>query len=137
MSSAQKRSALGKGLGALIEDASHITRNEPVRNPAIDEVNIELIKPNPYQPRTEFDEEALNELADSIRELGIIQPVTLRKIDESKYQIISGERRYRAAKMAGLSAIPLISAPLTTSRCLKWPWLKTFNAKIWMPLKLP
>lgn len=106
MSSAQKRSALGKGLGALIEDASHITRTEIVRNPAIDEVNIDLIEPNPYQPRTEFDEEALNELADSIRELGIIQPITLRKINDAKYQIISGERRYRAAKIAGLSAIP-------------------------------
>jgi ParB family transcriptional regulator, chromosome partitioning protein len=106
MSSAPKRAALGKGLGALIEDASNINRNDTPRNPGIDEVKIELIETNPFQPRTEFDEEALNELADSIRELGIIQPITLRKLNDSKYQIISGERRYRAAKMVGLEKIP-------------------------------
>jgi ParB family transcriptional regulator, chromosome partitioning protein len=106
MPSVPKRAALGKGLGALIEDASNINRNETHRSPGIDEVRIELIETNPFQPRTEFDEEALNELAGSIRELGIIQPITLRKLNDSKYQIISGERRYRAAKMVGLEKIP-------------------------------
>ncbi|MCK9208150.1 MAG: ParB/RepB/Spo0J family partition protein [Salinivirgaceae bacterium] len=99
-----KRSALGKGLGALIEDAGPI-RNES-RNSAIDEIDVRYIEANPFQPRTEFDEEALVELADSIKQIGIIQPITVRKLSENKFQLISGERRYRAAQMAGLKTIP-------------------------------
>lgn len=73
---------------------------------AINEIELSQILPNPEQPRTWFDEESLEELASSIRELGIIQPLTLRKIGAEQYQIISGERRFRAAKMAGLSSVP-------------------------------
>jgi ParB family chromosome partitioning protein len=72
----------------------------------INDIDIKQITPNPDQPRTTFDNAALEELAASIRELGIIQPLTLRKIDDDNYQIISGERRYRAAKMAGLKTVP-------------------------------
>jgi ParB family chromosome partitioning protein len=100
-----KRSALGKGLGALIEDAGNM-RNDATRNSGIDEIDVRFIEANPFQPRTDFDEEALNELAESIKQIGIIQPITVRKIGNSKYQLISGERRYRAAQMAGLSTIP-------------------------------
>jgi ParB family transcriptional regulator, chromosome partitioning protein len=96
-----KRNALGRGLGALIDDVE-ILHQIPDSN----EVFIDDIEANPYQPRTNFDEESLQELATSIREFGIIQPITLRKISEHKYQIIAGERRYRAAKIAGLSKIP-------------------------------
>jgi ParB family transcriptional regulator, chromosome partitioning protein len=96
-----KRNALGRGLGALIDDV-----NVGPNLPASNEVPIEEIEANPFQPRTNFDEEALKELAISIRELGIIQPITLRKISENKYQIIAGERRFRAAKIAGLTKIP-------------------------------
>lgn len=96
-----KRNALGRGLGALIEET------EPVNNlPVSNEVAIEEIEANPFQPRINFDEEALQELAASIRELGIIQPITLRKLSENKYQIIAGERRFRAAKIAGLTKVP-------------------------------
>lgn len=101
-----KRNALGKGLGALIEDAGKVSKAELVRNSSINEIDIEQIATNPFQPRKEFDEELLNELADSINQLGIIQPITLREIDENKYQLISGERRFRAAKIAGLKKIP-------------------------------
>jgi len=101
---AAKRKALGKGLGALIEDAG--TANTDVRNSAIDEIKIKYIDENPFQPRTEFDEEALNELAQSIKEVGIIQPITVRKINDKKYQLISGERRLRASQLAGLNTIP-------------------------------
>jgi ParB family chromosome partitioning protein len=73
---------------------------------AICNIEISLISPNPEQPRTTFDDEALKELATSIAEVGIIQPLTLRKIDDDKYQIISGERRYRAAKIAGIDSVP-------------------------------
>ncbi|MFA6402336.1 MAG: ParB/RepB/Spo0J family partition protein [Salinivirgaceae bacterium] len=100
-----KRSALGKGLGALIEDAGNM-RNDSNRSSSIDEIDVRFIEANPFQPRTDFDEEAMNELAESIKQIGIIQPITVRKIGTSKYQLISGERRYRAAQMAGLSTIP-------------------------------
>ena len=73
---------------------------------SINEIEVSKIVANPFQPRTNFDEEALNELSASIKEIGIIQPITLRKIDDDKYQIIAGERRFRAAKMAGLTTIP-------------------------------
>jgi ParB family chromosome partitioning protein len=100
-----KKSALGRGLGALIEEASEPTRQEsPVS--AINEIEIELIEVNPFQPRKHFDQEALNELASSITELGIIQPITVRKLDSGKYQLITGERRYRAAQIAGLKTLP-------------------------------
>lgn len=97
-----KRNALGRGLGALIDDANYI------KSPAssIDEINIRSIEANPWQPRTTFDLEALNELSKSIKEVGIIQPLTLRKIGEKKYQIIAGERRFRASKLAGLEKVP-------------------------------
>jgi len=96
-----KRNALGRGLGALIEE-NDIRSNNPVSN----EVAINEIEANPFQPRIHFDEEALNDLATSIKELGIIQPITLRKLSNNKYQIIAGERRFRAAKIAGLITIP-------------------------------
>ncbi len=98
----QKRNALGRGLGALIDDSNVIREQNPVSN----EILISEIEANPFQPRVHFDEEALNELAASIREVGIIQPITLRKIGEKKYQIIAGERRFRASKLAGLTKVP-------------------------------
>ena len=97
-----KRNVLGRGLGALIDDADRIME----QSSSINEIEISMIVANPFQPRTKFDEEALKELSASIKEIGIIQPITLRKVDEGKYQIIAGERRFRAAKMAGLKTIP-------------------------------
>jgi len=98
-----KRSALGRGLGALIEGSDMLAgAGAPVSN----EISISEIEANPFQPRIHFDEEALTDLANSIRELGIIQPITLRKLENGKYQIIAGERRFRASKIAGLTTIP-------------------------------
>ena len=96
-----KRNALGRGLGALIEETD--TRST---NPVSNEISVNEIEANPFQPRIHFDEDALNDLASSIKELGIIQPITLRKLSNEKYQIIAGERRFRAAKIAGLTTIP-------------------------------
>jgi ParB family chromosome partitioning protein len=98
----QKRNALGRGLSALIDDSNMIREHSPVSN----EILISEIEANPFQPRIHFDEEALNELAASIKELGIIQPITLRKLGDRRFQIIAGERRFRAAKLAGLTKIP-------------------------------
>ena len=97
-----KRNAIGKGLGSLISMDDIQTEGSS----AINEIPISQIMPNPDQPRQNFDEAALEELATSIRELGIIQPLTLRSISDNSYQIISGERRYRAALLAGLNSVP-------------------------------
>ena len=97
-----KRSALGKGLDSLISMDDIQTEGSS----AINEIPISQITPNPDQPRQNFDEVALEELATSIRELGIIQPLTLRNTGDNAYQIISGERRYRAAQLAGLETVP-------------------------------
>lgn len=97
-----KRNALGRGLDSLIP-----MDDVPARgSSAINDIDLNYISPNPDQPRTTFDEEALDELASSIRELGIIQPLSLRKTGENTYQIIAGERRYRAALRAGLTSVP-------------------------------
>lgn len=93
----------GRGLDALIDTHSEV-HTEGSSN--LNEVEISQIEPNPNQPRREFDEDALQELATSIRELGIIQPITVRKMEGSKYQIIAGERRWRASQLAGLTTIP-------------------------------
>ncbi|MDX2413685.1 MAG: ParB/RepB/Spo0J family partition protein [Bacteroidales bacterium] len=100
---AQKK-ALGRGLGALIDGVEKETLEKKV------EANLELaisaIEYNPFQPRTRFDETSLQELATSIRELGIVQPITVREKSAGKYQLIAGERRLRASKLAGLETIP-------------------------------
>ena len=97
-----KRSALGKGLDSLISMDDIQTEGSS----AINEIPISQITPNPDQPRQNFDEVALEELATSIRELGVIQPLTLRSVGDNAFQIISGERRYRAALLAGLQTVP-------------------------------
>ncbi|MCH5222016.1 MAG: ParB/RepB/Spo0J family partition protein [Muribaculaceae bacterium] len=98
----EKRNALGRGLDSLIS-----MDDVPASgSSAINNIPLEAISPNPDQPRTNFDDDALEELAASIRQLGIIQPLSLRKTGPDSYQIIAGERRYRAALMAGLSSVP-------------------------------
>ena len=98
---------LGRGLSALLEDSNtDITGVEPDALHSIAEINISQIIANPFQPRVEFDDEALNELSESIKVHGIIQPITVRKIGYEKYEIISGERRTRASILAGLTKIP-------------------------------
>ncbi len=94
--------ALGRGLDALISTDDV----RPQGSSTINEIPLSQIEANPNQPRREFDENALHELANSIREIGIIQPITLRQVDEDRFQIIAGERRWRASQIAGLTAIP-------------------------------
>lgn len=109
MAKANKKQALGRGLSALLKDTSNLNsasdRNagEIVGN--IVEIELGHIQVNPYQPRTYFNEEALRELASSIRELGVIQPITVRKVGNT-FQLVSGERRFRASKLVGKSTIP-------------------------------
>ena len=98
----KKYNALGRGLDALISTEEV----RPQGSSTINEIAIELIEANPNQPRREFDPQALQELATSIREIGIIQPITLRQVEDNRFQIIAGERRWRASQLAGLKAIP-------------------------------
>jgi ParB family chromosome partitioning protein len=108
-----KKTALGKGLSALLENAAtDITHNSNMGDVAvvagaISNIDISKIEANPFQPRTDFDEAALKELSASIKQQGIIQPITVRKLGYDKFQIISGERRYRASLLAGLKSLPV------------------------------
>ncbi len=99
---AKKQFTLGRGLDALISTEAVRTSGSS----SIGEIALSQIEPNPNQPRREFSEESLRELADSIIEIGIVQPITLRQIDEERYQIIAGERRFRASQLAGKETIP-------------------------------
>jgi ParB family chromosome partitioning protein len=105
-----KKNSLGRGLGALIDNNEENNLSHNYSNSkkvsGVAEISMDEIDANPYQPRTIFDEETLNELASSIREIGIIQPITVRRSDNDRYQLISGERRLRASKIAGLDKIP-------------------------------
>ena len=99
----KKYPALGRGIDALIDTQDEVRTNG---SGSINEVPVDRIQANPDQPRHEFDEAALDELAESIRQLGIVQPITLRKMENGTYQIIAGERRWRASKKAGLKTVP-------------------------------
>ena len=106
-----KKNALGKGLSALLENAkTDITSNADHQKSdvvgSITRIKISSISPNPFQPRLDFDKEPLVELSNSIKEHGIIQPITVRKIGRNEFQIISGERRYQASKLAGIDELP-------------------------------
>jgi ParB family chromosome partitioning protein len=112
--SVEKRNALGKGLSALLNDSVNVipNKNEIISGSeansmgSVNEIKISEIEVNPFQPRTDFDHDALSELADSIKLQGLIQPITVRRVNAHKYQLISGERRLRASKLAGLTQIP-------------------------------
>ena len=111
MAKATKKQALGRGLSALLKDPSNDIKSAEDKNADtiignIVELDIASIELNPFQPRTNFNEETLRELASSIKELGVIQPITVRKLDFNKFQLVSGERRFRASKLIGLSTIP-------------------------------
>lgn len=111
MAKANKKQALGRGLSALLNDPSNDIKSASDKNADkvvgnIVELDLQTIEVNPFQPRTSFNEESLRELASSIKELGVIQPITVRKIDFNKYQLVSGERRFRASKLIGLATIP-------------------------------
>jgi ParB family chromosome partitioning protein len=110
MAKATKKQALGRGLSALLQESPNINsasdKNADKVVGNIIEIDLDSIDVNPFQPRTYFDEEALRELASSIRELGVIQPITVRKLEGNKFQLVSGERRFRASKLIGSKTIP-------------------------------
>ncbi|MEC7454874.1 MAG: ParB/RepB/Spo0J family partition protein, partial [Bacteroidota bacterium] len=106
MAKANKRQALGRGLSALLDESekSAASKEEIIGN--VVEIPLDKIEVNPFQPRTNFNEESIEDLAKSIQALGVIQPITVRKIENDNFQLVSGERRLRAAKSVGLQTIP-------------------------------
>ena len=110
---AAKRGGLGRGLGALIPTSEPVEKNseeaiQPISGMQLSEVALNLIDANPKQPRKVFEEDAMNELAYSLREIGLLQPIVVRAKGKNRYELIAGERRLRAAKMAELKTIPVI-----------------------------
>ena len=118
-----RRNALGRGLDSLISVGDVQTAGSS----AINEIEVSLIHPNPSQPRASFDAEALGELAASIRELGVIQPLSLRSMPDGSYQIIAGERRWRAAKMAGLLSVPAYVRTASDSEVTEMALIETIQ----------
>ncbi len=110
MAKATKKQALGRGLSALLQETPNMQsasdKNADKVVGSIIEIELGLIEVNPFQPRTYFDEESLRELAGSIKELGVIQPITVRKLEGNKFQLVSGERRFRASKLIGNTSVP-------------------------------
>ena len=110
MAKATRKQALGRGLSALLKDTPNMNaatdKNAVKSVGSIIDLELDTIEVNPFQPRTYFDEEALRELANSIKELGVIQPITVRKLEGNKFQLVSGERRFRASKLIGNKTIP-------------------------------
>lgn len=111
---AAKKSGLGKGLDALFADNSTIEEGKEIQT-----LRLSEIEPNRNQPRKEFDREALQQLADSIREHGVLQPLLVRAIGESSYQLVAGERRWRAARMAGVNEVPVIIKELDDTQAME------------------
>lgn len=124
-------SAPGKGLGALISTNDVQTSGSSM----INEIPITQIERNPDQPRRDFDQEALMELATSIREIGIVQPITLRQLSENHYQIIAGERRWRASQLAGLSSLPAYIRTINDEMSWRWLSWRISSVRTSMPLK--
>ena len=110
MAKATRKQALGRGLSALLKEPSEMIatsdKNTDTIVGSIVEIELDLITVNPFQPRTYFDEESLGELASSIKELGVIQPITVRKLEGNTFQLVSGERRFRASKLIGNKTVP-------------------------------
>ena len=126
-----KQKGLGRGLDAIFGSDPVDAKLKPMSQMA--EIEIADIIPNPTQPRTQFDEEALDELADSIRQLGVIQPITVKKSGDGKYIIISGERRWRAAQRADLTSLPAYIREVDDENLQPWPSWRTSSARISMP----
>ena len=141
MAKKNKKQVLGRGLSALLDDpereiisANDINADKVVGN--IIDLEIDKIEVNPYQPRTYFNEDSIEELAKSINVLGIIQPITVRKLGRNQYQLVSGERRYRAAKSIGISAIPAFVRIANDNEILEMALVENIQRKDLDPIEI-
>lgn len=131
MAKATKKQALGRGLSALLKDP---TSDKLIGS--IVEIHLDSIEVNPYQPRFHFDSEALQELANSIKELGIVQPITVRKLEENKYQLVSGERRFRASKLIENKTIPAYIRTANDQEMLEMALVENIQRKDLDPIEV-
>jgi len=143
--SEKKKSVLGRGLGALLEANDTSERNSgkkivanagTITTGAVISIPLELIEVNPFQPRTTFEEESLKELADSIRIHGVIQPITVRKAENNKYQLIAGERRLRASKLAGKAEVPAYVRTATDQESIEIALIENIQREDLNPLEI-
>ena len=135
MAKATKKQVLGRGLSALLKDTSTDNVNDNMVVGNIIEIKLEDIEVNPYQPRTYFDEESLRELANSIKELGVIQPITVRKIGEN-FQLVAGERRFRASKVIGNKSIPAYIRTANDQEMLEMALVENIQRKNLDPIEV-
>ena len=126
-----KKSHLGRGLASIFN-----TPNNRDQNNIIQYINLELITTNPFQPRTHFSNKELNELTDSIKEYGLIQPITVRKINNLEYELISGERRLQASKLAGLTQIPVFIKNINTDQMLELALVENIQRQDLDPIEI-
>lgn len=131
-----KKGVLGRGLGALLSDSNVVEENQTLPQASINEIDVNAIEVNPYQPRTDFDEEALQELTESIKIQGIIQPITVRKLEEGRYQLISGERRLQASKRAGLKTIPAYIRTANDQQMLEMALIENIQRENLNPIEI-
>ncbi|MBO8125669.1 MAG: ParB/RepB/Spo0J family partition protein [Firmicutes bacterium] len=122
------RQALGRGLKALIN-------TDEYDNQEVQEIRISAIAPNPYQPRKDFDQEKLNELAQSIKEHGVIQPLVVKKVGEGNYVLVAGERRFRASQLAGLDTVPVIVKNLDENQMIQWALVENLQREDLNPIE--
>ncbi len=140
-----KKKALGRGLSALLSDSEDERSEMDITSPAtvelmttsnLNEIAVEEIETNPFQPRQHFDQEALKELADSIKLHGIIQPITVRKLSDHQFQLISGERRYQASKLAGLTALPAYVRTANDQQMLEMALIENIQRENLNPIEI-
>lgn len=141
MARAVKKQALGRGLSALLKDPENDIQSVADENAdqvvgSIVELDIGSIEVNPFQPRTNFDEASIQQLGSSIRELGVIQPITVRKVGFNKYQLVSGERRYRASKAIGLTTIPAYIRIANDQEALEMALVENIQRKDLDPIEI-
>ena len=132
----KKARGLGKGLDALLGKKEDVVITlADAKDDSLSELDIEKIQPGQYQPRTQMDSASLEELAQSIKEQGLISPILVRPISKTKYEIIAGERRYRAAKMAGLKRVPVLIRKISNEKALAWALIENIQRENLNPLE--
>ncbi|MBS1682599.1 MAG: ParB/RepB/Spo0J family partition protein [Bacteroidetes bacterium] len=138
-----KKKALGRGLSALLSDSEGEKSEVEVVAPSLgapasnlNEISVNEVETNPFQPRTHFDQEALNELAESIKVHGIIQPITVRKLSHNQYQLISGERRFQASKLAGLKTLPAYVRTANDQQMLEMALIENIQRENLNPIEI-
>ena len=130
------RGGLGKGLDALLGKKDEVViLSEDKQSESVGELNVNQLQAGQYQPRTKMDPASLEELAQSIREQGLISPILVRPIGEGKYEIIAGERRFRASKLAGLKKVPVIIRKISDEKALAWALIENIQREDLNPLE--